>query len=199
MSASYWTPDWHKGPPNVLFCGDSHIYRAAMWCWPQEFMNLGPCGTVGTIVDVTGLGPYKFWTEGHSGQRTDQILSGLATWKRSWIRKPTHAVIHAGCNDVIQSIATATIIANLQSIKSLIEAEASGCEVWFCTLMPTKGAYAAFDAGRLALNTDILATFDNVIDVTAGFNSATMMVDDLHCNLAGSIHCGQMVRTALGF
>jgi hypothetical protein len=197
-----WTPDWYTTTKCRLLVGDSITYRGETSpAYPQDLLESDPTATVGSFADNTSYAPFPYWSEGHGGYTTTMLLSSLATWKLSWRRKPTVAVILAGINDIAgangEVYSQATTLANHAAIESLILGVSPACIVYHGLLIPLAAPYLAYDANRVLLNAAIVAAYPTRhIDFTVGFNAATMLVDGLHPNATGAALMASIVLAA---
>jgi hypothetical protein len=198
-----WTPDYYTGRHVLGVVADSNGFRAANPCWPHDLLEAHPCATVGSFVATGSYAPFPYWSEGHSGYTTTMLLAGLPTWLKSWNKKATDVIIHAGINDIGnvngETYNQATTMANFAAIKALIEAHSPGVRVWFVLLPPVAGVYAGRNANITLLNAALAAAYPSrTIDFVTGFNTGTMLLDDLHFSETGTGFGAEVAAETLG-
>jgi hypothetical protein len=197
-----WTPEWFEEDP-ILVVADSLGYRGETSpTFVQSLMRTLRCGSVGSFADNTSYAPFPYWSEGHGGYTTTMLLSGLATWKHSWTRKPRRAIVYAGINDIAgangETYSQATTMARHASIRELILGVNPGCDVYHGLLIPLAAPYLAHDANRLLLNAALSGAGWPIIDFPREFDAATMLVDGLHPNQLGADHMAEVAVEDMG-
>lgn len=191
----------------VAFMGDSIttqigsdiVYaNSGAWSWFSSGANQRP-----TIVR-NGNTPY-FAT---SGFRTDQIISTYLSLVCS--SAADTIITMAGTNDVIQSIAENTIVANLNTIKSAVIA--AGKTPVFCEILPTRtgGTYVSKAANIASLNARIRQLADSktivvrwasAMEVVAGTGLGDTAyyknTDDIHPDADGMVRLVAIMSSTL--
>lgn len=144
--------------------------------WPQR---LGGRFTPKRICANSGVG----------GERSDETLARMIVYPMTAIQ-----VIGTGRNDVGQSVAQATTMANIASMRALIPH--SRFVLW-SVLAYADGTEPVGSDKRnacLALNAAIAAAYpDNYLDVFALLDDNSLRTDGLHLNVAGQ----RLLETAI--
>lgn len=160
---------------------------------------------IAEIGNVSG----EVYNFGASGMRLDQILP---VFKREVLaRKPKIVYLGAGTNDVLQSFATADVLAN---IADAIQFGALNCEKFLIATLPpigpsASGYLAAMGVSVLLINNFIRSEADkylnvNVIDLYGDWTQATVndfistfSADDIHPNGAAAQKTVAQVKAIL--
>jgi lysophospholipase L1-like esterase len=192
--------------PTIVLLGDSITTRNQLsndsthishdtrgyWTWAGVFLG-------------QRIAPLNF--AGVAGERTDQILlrvqSGALAYNPGWV------LVQAGVNDVAQSVASSTVIANLTAIYTAILA--TGARVVATTITPNNANTSAQNLIRSQVNEwmrayaaltpgIVLCDWASAVTATNTQNwigSPSMSPDGEHPNTYGAARMGRMLANTL--
>lgn len=178
---------------NIMFLGDSLTDWSGAWGYPayvRDYLKNG-FTTVGSQVHTQTPNEPKVYSEGHSGLRTDEIIDGLDGWlghARYLLNPPTHALLMAGTNNVIQGYATSATLANLVTLQNELISRFR-CKVYVGQILPVGTINSALTPAINSLNSAISAStsIERYVYTDVGFNVGTMLIaDGFHTNVTGA-------------
>jgi VCBS repeat-containing protein len=170
-------------------------YRGPLW---QSFISAN--ALVNFVGDQTD-GPYTLLDQanaGYPGETTAQLLERLPNLLA--VEKPQAILLMAGTNDLLQGVPQATIIANLNTMLSMIHAANPATHVYVSELIPN-GDVSTVPALNTAIDAMVKqasAAGQNVSLVSeSNFPSSDLIFDNTHPTTAGYAILAQNFYSAI--